>query len=159
MLFGGCFIELWGRGFKKIQDAFNEVGLPMPQVSNFCGGTRVVIKRPNLDSRVNSVNNSELFNVSEEVTPHVTPHVSRLVKTISQQRLTLKQIMDLMRLKERRSFNKLYLKPALDMGNLTSSYPETPKRPNQLFSDRRRQNVPVLVVAIRDISIKGQAHA
>lgn len=39
------FIDTWGRGYKKIHDGFEKVGLPMPTVKSHCGGTLVSFQR------------------------------------------------------------------------------------------------------------------
>ena len=39
------FIDTWGRGYKKIHDGFEKVGLPMPTVKSHCGGTLVSFLR------------------------------------------------------------------------------------------------------------------
>ena len=40
-MFKAGFIDTWGRGYKKIHDGFEKVGLPMPTVKSHCGGTLV----------------------------------------------------------------------------------------------------------------------
>ncbi|MBQ7141549.1 MAG: DeoR family transcriptional regulator, partial [Bacteroidaceae bacterium] len=44
-MFKAGFIDTWGRGYKKIHDGFEEVGLPMPTVKSHCGGTLVTFQR------------------------------------------------------------------------------------------------------------------
>jgi len=44
--FKAGFIEAWGRGFKKIFEGFKNAGIPIPEISNHCGGTNIVIQRP-----------------------------------------------------------------------------------------------------------------
>ena len=44
-MFKAGFIHTWGRGFRKIREAIEKVGMPMPKVENFCGGVQVTIKR------------------------------------------------------------------------------------------------------------------
>ena len=43
--FKAGFIDAWGRGYQKIQDAFNEYGLPFPTVVEIDGGVLVTINR------------------------------------------------------------------------------------------------------------------
>lgn len=45
--FKAGFIESWGRGYKKIRDGFEGVGLPMPIVESVEGGVRVTFQRNN----------------------------------------------------------------------------------------------------------------
>ncbi|MBQ6204123.1 MAG: DeoR family transcriptional regulator [Prevotella sp.] len=44
-MFKAGFIDTWGRGYKKIQDGFKAVGLPMPTVKSELGGTTVTFQR------------------------------------------------------------------------------------------------------------------
>lgn len=44
-MFKAGFIDTWGRGFKKIREGFEKVGISIPKVENFCGGVRVTIER------------------------------------------------------------------------------------------------------------------
>ena len=44
-MFKAGFIDTWGRGYKKIQDGFKTVGLPLPTVKSEFGGTTVSIQR------------------------------------------------------------------------------------------------------------------
>ena len=44
-MFKAGFIDIWGRGFKKIREGFEKAGMPMPKVENFCGGVQVKIER------------------------------------------------------------------------------------------------------------------
>ena len=44
-MFKAGFIDTWGRGYKKILDGFNAVGLPMPSVKSEFGGTTVSFQR------------------------------------------------------------------------------------------------------------------
>ena len=44
--FKAGYVEAWGRGYKKIAEALETAHLPMPTVTNDCGGTLVSIMRP-----------------------------------------------------------------------------------------------------------------
>lgn len=44
-MFKAGFIDTWGRGYKKIHDGFEKMGLPMPTVKSHCGGTLVTFQR------------------------------------------------------------------------------------------------------------------
>ena len=54
--FKAGFIDAWGRGYKKIREGFEAVGLPMPVVENFCGGVRVSFQRK--DATENATENA-----------------------------------------------------------------------------------------------------
>lgn len=44
-MFKAGFIDTWGRGYKKIKEGFDSVGIPMPTVENADGGVRVSFHR------------------------------------------------------------------------------------------------------------------
>ncbi len=68
--FKAGFIDAWGRGYKKIREGFEGVGLPMPKVENFCGGVRVTFQRKNVNiAKPNSIDTQDVaVNVTEELT-------------------------------------------------------------------------------------------
>ena len=84
--FKAGFIDAWGRGYKKIREGFESVGLPMPKVENFCGGVQVTFQRKNVAN--NSGQTSpivDLHNVLEEKTKQLTERqkniFNRLIET------------------------------------------------------------------------------
>ena len=68
-MFKAGFIDTWGRGFKKIREGFEKVGMPMPKVENFCGGVQVTIERTKF---------MQMTNVGGDVTKDVTSNVTSL---------------------------------------------------------------------------------
>ena len=48
--FKAGFIESWGRGYKKIREGFEGVGLPMPKIEDVEGGVRVTFQRNNVSN-------------------------------------------------------------------------------------------------------------
>lgn len=44
-MFKAGFIDTWGRGYKKIRDGFEALGMSIPKVQNLCGGVQVTIER------------------------------------------------------------------------------------------------------------------
>lgn len=48
--FKAGFIDAWGRGYKKIREGFEGVGLPMPKIEAVDGGVRVTFQRKNVDN-------------------------------------------------------------------------------------------------------------
>ena len=77
-MFKAGFIDTWGRGFKKIREGFEKVGMPMPKVENFCGGVQVTIERTKF---------MQMTNVVSDVTSNVVSNVVSL----SQVQLTDRQ--------------------------------------------------------------------
>jgi len=68
-MFKAGFIDTWGRGFKKIREGFEKVGMPMPKVENFCGGVQVTIERTKF---------MQMTNVGGGITKDVTSNVTSL---------------------------------------------------------------------------------
>lgn len=86
--FKAGFVEAWGRGYKKIAEAFENTGLPMPTVRNDCGGTLVTIMRPtespykeqNVGSNVGSVSEVQLTERQQRIIKliRLNPQVSAM---------------------------------------------------------------------------------
>lgn len=67
--FKAGFIDTWGRGYKKICQAFKIADIPMPKVENFCGGVQVTIERTKF---------MQMMNVTSDVSSNVVSNVDRL---------------------------------------------------------------------------------
>lgn len=62
-----------------------------------------------------------------------TVQVQSLIETIGEETYSVKEIMNLLQLKNRSYFSKEYLKPALETGLLELIYPEQPSHPKQKY--------------------------
>jgi len=62
-----------------------------------------------------------------------SPDLELLIKTIGKEELSIKQIMESMKLKHRPNFIEHYLTPALSEGFVTMLYPENPRHPRQKY--------------------------
>lgn len=82
------FIDAWGRGYKKIREGFENAGLPMPKVENFCGGVRVTFQRKNVNTA--KPNSADTQDVAGNVAGNVAE--STLKNTLKG---TLKHIVEL----------------------------------------------------------------
>ena len=82
-MFKAGFIDTWGRGFKKIREGFEKVGMPMPKVENFCGGVQVTIERTKF---------MQMTNVGGDVTKDVTKDIAKQLS--DRQRIILRLIKD-----------------------------------------------------------------
>ncbi|MCD8297182.1 MAG: hypothetical protein LUC88_06370 [Prevotella sp.] len=67
------------------------------------------------------------------VIPTSTPQEKAIVKVIANSLFSLKEIMELMALKDRKSFLDSYLNPAIESGFIELLYPESPKHPKQKY--------------------------
>lgn len=85
-MFKAGFIEVWGRGWKKICDEFSAVGLPIPTIESVQGGTKVCFKRPtnvgslseDVGSSVGSLESAKLTDRQKNICKMliINPHVS-----------------------------------------------------------------------------------
>ena len=75
--FKAGFIESWGRGYKKIREELDRVGMPMPLVEEMDGGVLAVIKRFTMDEIIarrkeeTTKNDGNVGNMSETCRKHV----------------------------------------------------------------------------------------
>ena len=61
------------------------------------------------------------------------PHLIRLVVVVSQQTLSVSEMMALLQLKDRKNFLGTYLSPAIGEGFVRMLYPESPRHPRQKY--------------------------
>ena len=89
-------------------------------------------KKPTRKSTVESVEN-EVKKGSEEQNCLENPNILFLAVVIGEKFLSVKEIMEGLRLKGRDNFLKLYLSPALDNKLVTPLYPKSPRHPRQKY--------------------------
>ncbi|MDR1702746.1 MAG: Fic family protein, partial [Sporomusaceae bacterium] len=75
---------------------------------------------------------SELLK-TEQVRAQVTDQVARVMKALEAETLSAKEILARLGLKHRQSFNKLYLKPALELGLIEMTIPDKPNSSKQKY--------------------------
>ena len=65
-IFAETNIEAWGRGYKKIREGFEGVGLPMPKIESAYGGVRVTFQRNNVNTgQSNVLGNRETISATQ----------------------------------------------------------------------------------------------
>ena len=89
-------------------------------------------KKPTRKSTVENVEN-EVKKGSEEQNCLENPNILFLAVVIGEKFLSVKEIMEGLRLKGRDNFLKLYLSPALDNKLVTPLYPKSPRHPRQKY--------------------------
>ena len=92
-MFKAGFIDMWGRGYKKIREGFEKAGMSMPKVKNFCGGVQITIERSkflqmsdtadNKESNVTSVSLVELTDRQEKICNMIRENSRISVKEMS----------------------------------------------------------------------------
>ena len=89
-------------------------------------------KKPTRKSTVENVEN-EVKKGNEEQNCLENPNILFLAVVIGEKFLSVKEIMEGLRLKGRDNFLKLYLSPALDNKLVTPLYPKSPRHPRQKY--------------------------
>ncbi len=89
-------------------------------------------KKPTRKSTVENVEN-EVKKGSEEQNCLENPNILFLAVVIGEKFLSVKEIMEGLKLKGRDNFLKLYLSPALDNKLVTPLYPKSPRHPRQKY--------------------------
>ena len=73
----------------------------------------------------------------EGQTPHKyptsTPQVEKLIQIVGHQELSIKEMLSMMELKDRKNFLEVYLNPAMRDGFVTMRYPDSPRHPRQRY--------------------------
>jgi hypothetical protein len=61
------------------------------------------------------------------------PNIKKLILAVGEKELSVKEIMDVLGLKDRKNVLNLYLNPAITDGYLRLLYPKTPRHPRQKY--------------------------
>lgn len=72
------------------------------------------------------------FKASPQDAPQVTPQVNALLEILNGE-MGRDELQNILELKDRKSFRKLYLKPALDAGLVEMTIPDKPNSKNQKY--------------------------
>lgn len=94
--------------------------------------TRQTNSAPFIEFMLNMILDALVTNTSSsgtpQVTPHVSPQVKKLMKILAQhaQAMNRDELQHALGLKDRKSFRKRYLKPALDDGLIEMTIPDKP---------------------------------
>ncbi len=82
----------------------------------------------------------EALRSTPQETPQVSPQVKRLLVALEDE-MSLRQMLDALDLKDRKSFRQRYLQPALELGYVEMTNPESPKARNQRYRLTERGRV------------------
>lgn len=122
VLYKSKVLESWGRGIGLMVDECRRVGIPDPEFH--ADGNFVWVVFHYAQRTVEQVPHKY---------PASTPQVETLVNIIADNLLSVKEIMDLMQLKDRKSFLNGYLNPSMEAGWVEPLFPEQPKHPKQKY--------------------------
>ena len=90
--FKAGFIESWGRGYKKIREGFEGVGLPMPKIEDVEGGVRVTFQRNNVSNSSKEEKSKDYSNGNKREMSDVLKNVLKNVQKECLEKLTGRQI-------------------------------------------------------------------
>ena len=122
VLYKSKILESWGRGIGTMVDECKRVGLPAPEF-NTDGNFVWVVFKYNRNSVV----------TPQQATQQATKFVQELISVVNTNEYSVKEIMSLLKLKDRVNFLKTYLTPALEEGLISMKYPKNPKHPGQKY--------------------------
>ena len=71
--------------------------------------------------------------VSDQVTDQVTIQIGRLLDCLQDGPLSVREALELLQLRHRRTFMTSYLKPALEAGLIEMTQPRSPNSPTQKY--------------------------
>lgn len=125
ILYKRKMLENWGRGISLMIDECKKAGLPEPEY-RLDNGFVVLVFRYGNDNHISTIQVPHKHHIS-------TVQVQSLIETVGSETYSVKEIMDLLRLKNRSHFSKEYLKPALENGLLEPIYPKQPSHPKQKY--------------------------
>ncbi len=125
VLYKSKILESWGRGIVTMVDECKRVGLPAPEFNTDGNFVWVVFKY----NRSNVVATPQL----PHSYPTATPQLRKVIATIGTEMLSAKEIMEIMKLKDKTNFLDKYLYPAIEQGFVGQLHPENPKHPGQKY--------------------------
>lgn len=125
-------IEQWGSGVRRIFREAQELGLPEPQIVELGLRVRLVVRLAQaLPVMSPPATNTE--QVTEQVTEQATTQVMKLLVTLAVGPLGTKAAMSALGLTHRPTFIQNYLQPALNVGWVEMTQPQSPKSPTQKY--------------------------
>ena len=113
ILYKSKILESWGRGIGTMVDECKRVGLPAPEF-NTDGNFVWVVFKYNRSSVVNTQQATQ--QATRQATQQATKFVQELISVVNTNEYSVKEIMSLLKLKDRVNFLKTYLAPALEEG-------------------------------------------
>ena len=133
VLYKSKVLESWGRGIGLMIDECHRVGIPDPEFHADGNFVRVVFHYA--QSYIEQVPHK--YPTSTPQVPHKyttsTPQVEVIVNVIGNDSLSVREIMDLMQLKDRKSFLTGYLHPSIEANFVEPLFPEQPNHPKQKY--------------------------
>jgi len=119
------YIERMGTGIRDMIDRCRSVGLAEPEIRMEAGSWIVVIRRKPISATTEQV--------TEQVTVQVTEQVQRFVCAASSGEYVTRQLMESLNLSHRQTFLYDYLQPAMKLGLVEMTRPDSTRSPTQKY--------------------------
>lgn len=126
-------VEQWGSGVPRVFEESEKLGLPTPKIEEIGMRVRVTIYLGEEHQKALQTSDAD---PGEQVTGQVTGQVAGQVKKlleICRGEMSKKELMQALDLKGRDSFEKLYLKPALEQSVIEMTIPDKPNSRMQKY--------------------------
>lgn len=134
VLFKTTFLENWGSGAGRIMDACKAQNVEVPTWTTQGGFIIVTFKRPAKEVV------TQVWGQKDTSTTQVrykydtsTVQVQTLIKSMSEDYMTTKEMIEACGLKSRMRFVEYYINPALSGGVIERKYPDQPNHPRQQY--------------------------
>ena len=89
--------------------------------------------QPRLSGPANCENPASTQQVPSKYSTRVSPAVELLIDALGNEKKSIRELLETLGLKDRNSFIKLYLRPALDAELVRPVYPDSPRHPRQQY--------------------------
>ena len=125
-LFGS--IEQVGTGTEMIVEKCVEKGLQYPEFEQDENFTVTIWRNEAISTQVNThVNTQVSTQVSTQVDTQVNTQVKKIIQVFKEEETTLQNLMQSLNLRERGTFFRNYIQPALKLGLIEMTIPDKPK--------------------------------
>lgn len=125
VLYKRKLLESWGRGICLMSEECQKANLPEPEFK-LLNGFVILVFRYGKNNRISTTQASHKHHIS-------TVQVKSLLNIMEHNTYSVKEMMELLELKNRSYFSKEYLKPAVEMGVIEPIFPDQPKSPKQKY--------------------------
>ena len=125
VLYKRKLLENWGRGISLMTEECQKANLPEPEFK-LSNGFVILVFQYRENNNISTIQAPHKYHIS-------TIQVQSLLKIMEHNTYSVKEMMELLELKNRSYFSKEYLKPAVEMGVLEPIFPDQPKSPKQKY--------------------------
>lgn len=119
-------LESWGRGINLIMEECEKANLPKPEFKVAGNSMRLIF-------RYASINNPTSSQQVANKYPTSTQQVPVLINVIGENTYSVREIMELMELKDRVNFIRKHLNPSVEAELIEPIYPDSPRHPKQKY--------------------------